>query len=42
VIKEAIDYINPKKVDEVIVDPKAKGKKSVEATFVDIFDGKNV
>ena len=27
IIKEALDYITPKKVDEAIVDPKAKAKK---------------
>lgn len=26
IIKEAIDYISPKKTEEVVVDPKAKGK----------------
>lgn len=44
IIKEAIDYISPKKAEEVVVDPKAKGKgKAVlEAAVVDIFEGKNV
>ena len=44
VIKEAIDYISPKKVEEsVVVDPKAKGKGKgkEEPVAVDIFDGKN-
>ena len=27
IIKEALDYITPKKVDETVVDPKAKAKK---------------
>ena len=27
IIKEALDYITPKKVDEAVVDPKAKAKK---------------
>jgi hypothetical protein len=44
IIKEAIEYISPKKVDEsVVVDPKAKGKakgKADEAAVVDIFEGK--
>jgi hypothetical protein len=26
IIKEAIDYISPKKTEEVVVDPKAKSK----------------
>ena len=43
IIKEAIDYISPKKAEEVVVDPKAKGKgKQAEQVIVDIFDGKNV
>ena len=43
IVKEAIDYINPKKVEEVVVDPKAKGKKpATEVVAVDIFEGKNV
>ena len=44
IVKEAVDYINPKKADEVVVDPKAKGNKKsvVEAVIVDIFEGKNV
>jgi len=44
IIKEAIDYISPKKVEEVVVDPKAKGKSKpvVEAAAIDIFEGKNV
>ena len=43
IVKEALDYINPKKPEEVVVDPKAKGKKSVtEVAAVDIFEGKNV
>ena len=40
IIKEAIEYISPKKVDEsVVVDPKAKGKakgKADEAVVVDV------
>lgn len=43
-IREAIEYITPKKQDEsVIVDPKAKGKKGAkeEPVHVDIFEGKN-
>jgi len=43
VVKEAIDYINPKKTEEVVVDTKAKGKKpATEVVAVDIFEGKNV
>lgn len=43
IIKEAIDYISPKKTEEVVVDPKAKGKgKLAEQVVVDIFEGKNV
>ena len=44
VIKEAMDYMNPKKSEEIVVDPKAKGKGKVatEAATVDMFDGKNV
>ena len=43
IVKEAIDYINPKKLEEVVVDPKAKGKKpATEVAAVDIFEGKNV
>jgi hypothetical protein len=35
--------VSPKKVEEVVVDPKAKGKKtSTEVVAVDIFEGKNV
>jgi hypothetical protein len=42
IIKEAYDYISPKKQDEsVIIDPKAKGKKVVEQVITDIFEGKN-
>lgn len=44
IIKEAIDYISPKKQDEsVVVDPKAKGKRGTkeETVHVDIFEGKN-
>jgi hypothetical protein len=44
VIKEAVEYISPKKVDEsVVVDPKAKGKAKgkEEPVNVDIFEGKN-
>lgn len=44
IIKEAIEYISPKKQDEsVTVDPKAKGKKGAkeEPVHVDIFEGKN-
>lgn len=44
IIKEAIEYISPKKTDEsVTVDPKAKGKKGAkdEPVHVDIFEGKN-
>ena len=43
-IKEALEYISPKKQDEsVAVDPKAKGKKGQkeEPVHVDIFEGKN-
>lgn len=44
ILKEALDYINPKKVPEVpVVDPKAKGKAPVAAVVVptDIFEGKD-
>ncbi len=41
IIKEAIDYISPKKQEEAPVDPKAKSKKVVEPVYVDIFEGKN-
>jgi len=44
IIREAIEYITPKKQDEsVIVDPKAKGKKGAkeEPVHIDIFEGKN-
>lgn len=44
IIKEAIEYISPKKVDEsVVVDPKAKGKGKgkEEPVITDIFEGKN-
>jgi septin family protein len=44
ILKEALDYINPKKVAEVpVVDPKAKGKAPVAAVVVptDIFEGKD-
>lgn len=42
IIKEAIEYISPKKQDEsVIIDPKAKGKKKEEPVVNDIFEGKN-
>jgi phage terminase large subunit-like protein len=42
IIKEAYDYISPKKQDEsVVIDPKAKGKKVVEQVVTDIFEGKN-
>jgi len=43
IIKEALEYIAPKKIDDsVIVDPKAKGKKKEEPVVTDIFEGKNV
>jgi len=45
ILKEALDYINPKKVAETpIVDPKAKGKPPAPAAVVptDIFEGKDV
>lgn len=42
IIKEAYEYISPKKQDEsVMIDPKAKGKKVVEQVITDIFEGKN-
>jgi len=44
IIKEAFEYINPKKAEEsVINDPKLKGKgsKLIEPVIVDIFEGKN-
>lgn len=41
IIKEAMDYISPKKVEEAPVDPKAKGKKLAEPVHIDIFEGKN-
>ena len=42
IIREAIEYISPKKQEEAPVDPKAKGKKvAAEPIFVDIFEGKN-
>jgi hypothetical protein len=41
IIREAIEYIAPKKVEEAPVDPKAKGKKPTEPVHIDIFEGKN-
>jgi dephospho-CoA kinase len=44
IIREAIEYISPKKQDEsVVIDPKAKGKRGAiqETVHVDIFEGKN-
>lgn len=45
ILKEALDYINPKKVAEVpVVDPKAKGKTPVAVVAVayDAFEGKDI
>ena len=43
VIKEALDYITPKKVDEVALEAAKKAKKGKveEVTNVDIFEGKH-
>lgn len=42
IIKEAIEYISPKKQDDsVVIDPKAKNKKKEEPVVTDIFEGKN-
>jgi len=44
ILKEALDYINPKKATDVpVVDPKAKVKAPVAAVVVpsDIFEGKD-
>jgi len=46
IIKEAIEYIAPKKVDEsldqkVDTKSKAKGKQKEEPVITDIFEGKN-
>lgn len=44
ILKEALDYINPKKAAEVpVVDPKAKGKAPVAAVvaLVDPYEGKD-
>jgi len=42
-IKEAFDYVTPKKVDETAVDPKAKGKKGAKQDDVtaDPYEGKD-
>lgn len=44
VIKEALDYITPKKVDEAALEAQKKQKKgkAEEVVNVDIFEGKNV
>ena len=44
IIKEALDYITPKKVDEAALAAAAKGKKGKqeEVVNVDIFEGKHV
>ena len=43
IIKEALDYITPKKVDEAALEAakKAKKGKQEEVTNVDIFEGKH-
>lgn len=43
VIKEALDYITPKKIDEAAIEAAKKAKKGKveEVTNVDIFEGKN-
>lgn len=41
VISEAIEYVSPKTHREEAPDPKAKGKKVVEAAPTDPFDGKD-
>jgi len=42
IIHEAVDYACPKEEKEVVVDPKAKGKKGAETVVVDPFEGKDV
>ncbi len=44
IIKEALDYITPKKVDEAALEAakKAKKGKQEEVVNVDIFEGKTV
>jgi len=45
ILKEAIEYVSPKKVDETFIDPKAKkpaAKGKVEETGpTDVFEGKD-
>jgi len=41
-IRECIEYANPKEKEEVVVDPRAKApKKGTETVAVDPFEGKN-
>ncbi len=44
IIKEALDYITPKKIDEAAIEAskKAKKGKQEEVVNVDIFEGKTV
>lgn len=41
IIKEAFDYVNPKKADEAVADPKAKKGKGEPAAAADPFEGKD-
>lgn len=43
IVKEAFEYVTPKKIDETAVDPKAKGKKATKNDDVptDPYEGKD-
>jgi len=46
VVKEALDYVNPKKNEEQAADPKARAKapakgKAEEDKSLDVFEGKD-
>ena len=42
IITEAFDYVNPKKADEAVADPKAKKGKGEAAAPANPFEGKDV